>query len=321
MTNRKQRVVVDGEKSSQGDVLSGVPQGTVLGPLLFLLHINDLPAHVKSIIRLFADDCLLYRKIKDEQDLQILQDDLASLEIWAESWGMKFNASKCYIMSLHRTRKPLTKFYQLNGHILQQVSDNPYLGLMIRDDLQWSTHISKTCAKANSTLGFIRRNLRNCNTHFKQTAYISLVRSVLEYSSTVWDPYLVQDISKLERVQRSAARFVKSDYGQKSSVTKMMEELNWKPLHQRRREHRLVLLYKIINNLVAIPKDDYLDFNTRDSRQGHSKQILVKSSDRGCNVHKYSFFPRTILDWNELSQEEVDCPTLDKFKAVVQKKI
>ena len=96
----------------------------------------------------------------------------------------------------------------------------------------------------------------------------------------------------------------------------MMEELNWKPLHQRRREHRLVLLYKIINNLVAIPKDDYLDFNTRDSRQGHSKQILVKSSDRGCNVHKYSFFPRTILDWNELSQEEVDCPTLDKFKAV-----
>ena len=78
----------------------------------------------------------------------------------------------------------------------------------------------------------------------------------------------------------------------------MIEELNWK------REHTLVLLCKIINNLVAIHKDDYLDFNTRESRHGHSKQILVKSSDHGCNVHKYSFFPRTILDWNELSQED-----------------
>ena len=316
LTKRKHRVVVDGEMSSFGDVLSGVPQGTVLGPLLFLLHINDLPAHVKSKIRLFADDCLLYRAIKNLRDLEIMQEDLASLELWAESWRMKFNASKCYVMSLHRTQTPKTKFYQLNGHILQKVTENPYLGLIIRDDLKWSTHISKTCAKANSTLGFIKRNLRNCDSHFKETAYVSLVRSVLEYSCSVWDPHYDQDITSVEKVQRNAARFVKNDYGRYSSVSDMMTDLKWKPLQQRRREHRLTLLYKIINNLVAIPKDDYIEFNTRDSRHGHSKQIRVKSPD--IDAYKYSYFPRTIVDWNNLKQEDVSCQTLDQFKAAIK---
>ena len=135
---------------------------------------------------------------------------------------MKFNATKCYVMSIHRSKKPLTKFYQLNGHILQKVSENPYLGLIIRDDLQWSSHIAKTCSKANSTLGFIRRNLRNVNSSFKQTAYISLVRSVLEYSCSVWDPHLEKDISRIEGIQRKAARFVKSDYSSYNSVTDMI---------------------------------------------------------------------------------------------------
>ena len=105
------------------------------------------------------------------------------------------------------------------------------------------------CAKASQSLGFIRRNLRHCNASFKETAYISLVRSVLEYSSTVWDPHYGQDIKQIEMIQRRAARFVKNDYGKYSSVTQMMSELNWKSLQDRRRDSRLVLLYKIINEL------------------------------------------------------------------------
>ena len=96
----------------------------------------------------------------------------------------------------------------------------------------------------------------------------------------------------------------------------MMTDLKWKPLQQRRREHRLTLLYKIINNLVAIPKDDYIEFNTRDSRHGHSKQIRVKSPD--IDAYKYSYFPRTIVDWNNLKQEDVSCQTLDQFKAAIK---
>ena len=97
--------------------------------------------------------------------------------------------------------------------------------------MQWSSHINKICDKANSSLGFIRRNLKHCHVKFRETAYISLVRSVLEYSCSVWDPYHEKDIAKLEKVQRKAARFVKNDYTRQSSVTSIMQDLNLKPLH------------------------------------------------------------------------------------------
>ena len=105
-------VVVEGEHSESAYVESGVPQGTVLGPLMFLCHINDLPDCVKSQVRLFADDCLIYRQIKTQKDHQILQNDLKELENWAAKWGMRFNAKKCYILSI---RQKSSHFYQLDG--------------------------------------------------------------------------------------------------------------------------------------------------------------------------------------------------------------
>ena len=102
LTNRKMKVVVDGEESDSVTVDSGVPQGTVLGPLLFLCHINDLPDAVKSTVRLFADDCLLYRSIRNMDDHLALERDLQQLETWAKTWGMRFNAKKCYLMSINQ---------------------------------------------------------------------------------------------------------------------------------------------------------------------------------------------------------------------------
>ena len=125
------RAIVEGEHSDDAHVDSGVPQCTALGPLLFLCHINDLPECVKSQVRLFADDCLLYREIKSQQDHQTHQEDLKSLELWADKWGMKFSAKKCYIMS---TRQKSSYFYQLDQHILEQIKTNPYSGLNISDD-------------------------------------------------------------------------------------------------------------------------------------------------------------------------------------------
>ena len=187
LTNRKMKVVVDGEESDSVTVDSGVPQGTVLVPLLFLCHINDLPDAVKSTVRLFADDCLLYRSIRNMDDHLALERDLQQLETWAKTWGMRFNAKKCYLMSINQKS---AHFYQLDGHILQQVPDNPYLGVTLSDDMKWHSHINKISKKANSTLGFLKRNLKHCPQDSRRTAYLSLVRSTLEYSSIVWDPYL-----------------------------------------------------------------------------------------------------------------------------------
>ena len=113
-----------------------------------------MPSHV----RLFADDCLLYREVKSQSDHTILQQDLYNLEHWATEWGMRFNATKCYILSI---RQKSSYFYQLNGTILKQVDTNPYLGIMLSSDMKWTTHINNICKKASSTLGFIRRNLRH----------------------------------------------------------------------------------------------------------------------------------------------------------------
>ena len=127
--NRKQSVVVDGKQSSLIDVASGVPQGTVLGSLLFLLHINDLPSVFSSKVRLFADDCLIYRNIKNKEDQSVLQKDLNLLENWVNTWGMRFNAAKCNIMRVSRTRYPELFNYSLTGQVLEEVLDAKYLGM------------------------------------------------------------------------------------------------------------------------------------------------------------------------------------------------
>ena len=130
-------MVVDREASGKVSVDSGVPQETVLGPLLFLYHINDLPLAVSSQVCLFADDCLLYRKIKSQKDHAELQKDMLELEKWANKWGMRFNAKKCYIMSINNKS---SHFYTLCNNILQQVNENLYLELTLSDNLKWNSY-------------------------------------------------------------------------------------------------------------------------------------------------------------------------------------
>ena len=312
LTNRTQSVVVEGNQSPHVDVLSGVPQGTVLGPLLFLCHINDLPQHVKSQVRMFADDCLLYRPIKTQHDQTLFQQDLNSLDTWANMWGMTFNPSKCYIMRNSRSRQPLQHAYTLCGQTLEQVDENPYLGVLINNQLKWKPHINKTIKKANKVLGFLRRNLHMCKPDIKSTAYKALVRPIIEYSSAVWDPYLKGDIEDLEALQRRAARFVTRDYRRDSSVTRMLRDLQWQPLVNRRREARLTFFYKIVNDLVAIPSQDYLHNKTSCTRSRHPRQFRVLAPKT--EPFRNSFFPKTLIDWNSLTENIATASTLDIFK-------
>ena len=326
------RVIVDGERSSEATVDSGVPQGTVLGPLLFLCHINDLPDAVTSHVRLFADDCLLYRPIRSNHDSLALQDDLKQLEKWATDWGMTYNAKKCNILSTKNKGENYP--YQLNSHILQLVESTPYLGVTITNDLTWGKHINAINSKANSTLGLIRRNLGKCPQQCRRTAYISLVRSTLQYASTVWDPYLEQDIQVLEKTQRKAARFITGDYHSRDPgcMTKMLQELELPTLQRRRKEDRLCLLYKIHKEMVpAIPKDDYLKpirtkrkIKAKKFKNCETKNFVKKYQNLHSNCYEIprstnktysnSFFPRTISEWNQLKDKIVLAPSLQTFR-------
>ena len=244
-----QRVVVDGAYSWWSPVHSGVPQGTVLGPLLFLIYINDLPDSVSRKVRLFADDCLVYREVGSIDDQLALQRDLDSLENWAHIWGMKFNPSKCTILTISRS-PPLHKFYSLCGTILQQVSEAKYLGVNISEDLHWSKHIQGLASKASSTLGLLRRNLSLCPQKLREQAYISLIRSRLEHCAAIWDPHLEKDTQQLEAIQRRAARFVVQDFSRYSSVKSYLNDLKWAPLKDRRRDIRLTFLFKIVTGNI-----------------------------------------------------------------------
>ena len=171
---------------------------------------------------------------------------------------MRFNAQKCYILS---TKSSSSYIYSLCGTILKHVDQNPYLGIQISSDLKWTTHINGLCKRAGSTLGFLRRNLRNSPQECRRLAYIALVRSTLEYGAVVWDPYAKQDIDRLERIQRQAARFITRDYKSRDQgcVSKMLSYLQLPPLEDRRRQLRLTMLYKISGGQVpAIPPGFHL---------------------------------------------------------------
>ena len=178
-----------GESSKTSPVTSGVPQGTVLGPLLFLLYINDLPDNLIPQTRLFAGDALVYGVISADIDKNNLQDDLCSLEQWQEKWQMSFNASKCKIICLSNKRHRPTRTCTFCNAILEQVDSITYLGITLKKDLKWSEHISDNAGNANKVLGLVKRNFWNSSRDVKETLYKSIVRPKLEYASEIWDPY------------------------------------------------------------------------------------------------------------------------------------
>ena len=318
LRDRKQHVLVEGAKSDEAEVTSGVPQGTVLGPLLFLAFINDLPSVVDSQARLFADDCLLFRQIDSLHDSNKLQEDLSALEKWESDWQMSFHPQKCTTIRVTRKKWPLNTKYQLHGHTLEVVEGGKYLGIHISSDLSWREHVRQTTAKATKSLGFLRRNLHSCPQNKRAQAYTTLIRPVLEYASTVWDPHQIQLIQQIEQVQRQAARFATGNYYSRDPgcVTNMLNKLQWEPLQHRRAKSKVIMLYKIIHQEVEIPIQHLLVTNTRVTRGTQANNIRQISTR--VDVYKFSFVPSTITAWNRLPSEARAAPSVDSFRQAIQ---
>ena len=187
-----------------------------------------MPENIKSTVRLFADDTIAYITVTSDDNT--LQED--KLALWEENWMMNLYPDKCRVLSVTQNRTTI-KDYLLHSHTLEHVTSAKYLGVTITSDLKWENHVSNICAKANKTIGFVKRNLNISNSDIKQKAYISLVRPTVGYASALWDPHLQKDNLKLEMVQRRSARFVTNRYRNRSSVTDMLEQ--WTPLEDRRK--------------------------------------------------------------------------------------
>ena len=318
LTTRIQSVVVDGSHSREDQVLSGVPQGTVLGPLLFLSHINDLPGIVDphTAVRLFADDCLLYRSINHLRDQVHLQHDIHAISLWEQCWGMRFNVNKCHILHLSRPSHPDTppvRFSELNNAIISEVESAKYIGALLSRDVGWSPHIS-VVHKAHQRLTWVRRN--GLGAPYKYKAYQCLVRSQLEYCATVWDPTLKKDLNSLEQVQRKAVRWACGEYGV-VSVTTLLEKLGWRELADWQRHQCLTLIYKTFHGLIAIPPDTISI--SRASRPAHGSRNhdnlqRPRASDKHSPLwHSFSF--RTIPEWNNMPVSIAEADSLSTFRS------
>ena len=235
---------------------------------------------------------------------------------------MKFNVSKCHSMRVTRlhSSKQITFNYTLHQQTLEQVLSAKYLGLTISDNLEWGQHISEITCKATKILGFLRRNLALAPRHTKEVAYKTLVRPQLEhveYASPIWHPYNETQTSKVEKVQRTAARWTCRRWRNTSSVGDLLDELEWPSLEARRERSSLIFFYKIHHGSVSLDKDKYLTPapNLRSTRASHESQYTRQFAYS--DALKNSFFPRTIPVWNSLPSSVVSSKTTEEFKASI----
>jgi hypothetical protein len=268
-----------------------------------------------SKIRLFADDCVLYRNIVSCVDIDQIQKDLDSIQEWVTQNKMKLNIQKCKVMCFSNKKIKTSIQLQLMEETLETVDTYKYLGVVLHCRMNWKHHVEKVADKATKNLNFVMRNLRGTNRLVKEKAYLSLIRPIVEYAAAVWDPHIKQHTQIIEGVQRLAARRVtgkwrmwkwgREEHGCKQIVyespTEMLKEFNWGTLENRRKEARLCNLYRAgTSNWKGWNEiTEKIEEATFTGKNDHKYKIKTYTSKK--DVGKFSFFNRTSSDWNDLS--------------------
>ena len=305
LTDRRQRVVVDGEVSNWKSVLSGVPQGSVLGPILFLIYINDLD---DSNVLKFADDTKLFRKVNTDGDKQHLQNDLDRLVKWSEKWQMLFNFGKC--KCLHTGHRNLNVNYRMGDTVLGTTVKEKDLGVTISADMKVSEQCGIAASKGNQILGLIRRNITYKGKNLIIPLYKAIVRPHLEYCIQAWRPYRKKDIDTLERIQRRATKMIPEL--RDLSYEERLKECGLTTLETRRLRGDQIEVFKILNGYENIDRNMFFSLKKDSRTRGHEVK-LVKDQCR-LDIRKHSFSQRTINEWNKLSTDCVTASSVNMFK-------
>jgi hypothetical protein len=310
LTDRKQKVVINGEESSWADVLSGVPQGSVIGPLLFVIYINDLPEEVHTTVKIFADDTKLFTDISRDQMAQELQNDIHRLDKWAEKWQLKFNADKCKVMHIGQKNQQRSYDMKKRGEMieLEKTIMEKDLGVNIDNQLKFSNHIEMQVNKGNKLLGLIRRSFTYLDRNSMLTMYKTLVRPLIEYGHAIIYPRYEKDKKLIEGVQRRATKIIKElkdkEYPDRLNALKLPS------LQYRRDRGDMIETYKFTHGNYT---STYPFINDEDnSRRGHS--FKLKKGRFYTNVRKHFFSERVVNLWNALPDQIVDAPTINTFK-------
>ena len=316
--DRKQRVSLNGHVSKWSDVTSGIPQGSVLGPILFVVFINDLPDVVKSTVRIFADDTKLYGSATTEQDRQLIQEDIDSLSDWSDKWLLKFNTSKCGVMHLGYNNPKQDYNMRDNSNEYQGLEETKIekdLGVHIDNKLTFHQHVNNAVNKANRILGIIKRTFANRSTGIMKRLYTTLVRPALEYGNAVRTSRYVGDTDKMEKVQQRATRLC-SDI-RDLPYEERLKALKLPSMYYRRERGDMIQAYKIISGKDRINKEKLLPASHIERTRGHSKKLMKRRAR--LNARKYSFGHRVTDSWNGLPNSVVNAKSINDFKDKLDK--
>jgi hypothetical protein len=308
LKQRKQRVVINGDVSEYITVTSGVPQGSVLGPLLFLIYVNDLDFGISNLLSKFADDTKLGGVVKNTEHGESIQNDLNKIAEWAKLWDMKFNVEKCCV--LHLGRNNIRSTYNIYGKSLSATTAQKDLGVRVSEDFKFTKQCIEACEKANKVLGFIYRNFDYKSKDIILPLYKSLVRPHLEYAIQFWNPYLKKDIEMLERIQRKATKLIPSL--RTLPYESRLKILGLQTLKTRRLRGDLIEVFKILNKYDNLDCMEFFALHHDERTRNNGSKLRVKRFNSSIAKNFYTY--RIINDWNALPKEVVNSTSINMFK-------
>jgi len=315
-------VRINGSCSSERNVMSGVPQGSVLGPLLFVIFINDLPEVCSNLshLFLFADDAKIYKVISCKDDCELLNNSCQLVYEWSTQWGMNINVDKCKVLSVAKNKLIEQSFnygFSSNGIVLslERVDNMRDLGVVMDTELSFKSHIHDKINKAFMMLGIINRNFKDLDMFSLILLYKSMVRSHLEFASSVWSPYRTGLICDIERVQKRATKMIKACKG--LPYKERLKFLNLPTLKFRRVRGDMIEVYKILSGVYNSNIAPNLVRSTDIRTRGNSLKLSHTRSHY--DLRKHSFCSRVVGVWNSLPDNVVNVLSVNSFKNALDK--
>ena len=316
LSNRKQRVVFPGAESKWNEIRPGVPQGSILGPLLFLLFINDIAKDIGCNIRLFADDTSVCLVVENpDTAAELLNLDLDKIMAWAKKWLVRFNPVKTEaFLASRKLNKPIHPPHFIEGTQIVEVDSHKHLEIFFQNDYSWHNHIDYVKEKAWSRVNAMRKLKFDFDRKSLETANLTFIRPILEYADIVWDNCTQYGKNELDKIQNEAARIV-TVTTKLVSIRELYKEINWDTLDERGRKHKLALFYKMVNglsppylsSLLPIPVNRVSSYYLRNSND-------IRTIPARTNLYYNSLLPSAIQEWNNLPLDVRTSESLYSFK-------
>ena len=302
LSDRRQTVVIRGQKSDEGFIKAGVPQGSILGPLLFLIYINDITLVTESKMKLFADDTSIYVDFEDAEPATIqLNQDLKAIKEWANQWLVNFSAPKTKLLTCSYKKKDYPDVI-FNNSVLETVDSHKHLGLVLSSNLQWGNHIDMILSSVAPMSDILKRLKYDLDRLSIERTYFTFIRPKLEYACIIWDNCSNQDRDRIESFQLDIARVV-TGARKGTSHASLYNETNWMPLSERRKIFRLKKLSKIEEGSCPSYMTELLPDKIESIRPSSRNASNFQNFKCRTETFKRSFYPNSTSDWNSLPLE------------------